>query len=153
MMDRLKCRVWDEHGEKYLTTELFNIACHKGVVQRNGNKGEISSCIVDQCIGLRDSKLTKEYPNGQLIFASDIVKMAHYAFECYCTSRPCECSTISGWTTGVVSVTISNGVVLNKATFIDDEGEYSKRQGRVQMYVNRQKYVIGNIRQNPDLLN
>lgn len=146
-MDRGKFRVYNTKRGCYEDSRNHAIDCDGILYEfKHGLKPiNMDIRVIEWSIDPRDS-------NDNLIFVGDIVKMAHMAFECYCTSMPCECSTIHGWTTGVVSVTTSNGVVLNRATFIDDEGEYSKKQGRVQMYVNRQKHVIGNIHKNPELL-
>ena len=145
MNDRLKIRVWDKYFNRYWSDEEVKRNVQWLLYPDNDN---IENVVIEQCTGLRDK-------NGKLIYEGDIIVISNeypfydckntdgepvlnyigivkWIYNCWQYEYQCVNPKKSG---------ISNGInnLLNEFGFDDDE--FSDFE------------IIGNIHENPELLN
>lgn len=127
MDDRLKFRVWDSEEKTYKSSDYPFFLCDDGDVLDTHFDVRNNDVVVEQCTELKDK-------NGKLIYEGDIVIT-------YYNGEPTGQMYIYHW---------------EAPAFYVEPFEKGKPSGRHYYYFaveNERCKVIGNIRENPDLLN
>lgn len=72
-MREIEFRAWDEDEKRYWYFNLQELL-ERRMAYRGSWDEKVMRGVKEQYIGLRDSKRTEEFPEGQKIFEGDIVK-------------------------------------------------------------------------------
>lgn len=108
-------------------------------------------CVLMQFIGLKDSKRTEEYPDGQNIFEGDILDFISEGTYHASQNIPAH---------SIVKYGAAEGIYQNTAAFIMESIHAVKKyDGKIMKTIDslndsycKEVVVIGNIYQNPELL-
>jgi hypothetical protein len=124
------CRVWN--GEQYISPDYVD---REGVLHWKENSIPSSSKDIEWFTGLRDSKCTEEYPEGQKIYEGDWLQDED----------------------GHISLVVWDGSDLKFENIDQCEAQEYLKTGEVEpAYIASNVFVeskiIGNIHENPELL-